>query len=134
MREDGMTPRDAILESVRTRIRPIFMTTDHHGARPAAAGAVSRCRQRALPRPGQRGARRPDRLDALHAGARAGLFSLMMDIKSIVSKFFSLGRCRRSRLPVQESDKGSKSPSKAAMSLSENQPLEGDSSRNGLVI
>ncbi len=27
MREDGMTPRDAILESVRTRIRPIFMTT-----------------------------------------------------------------------------------------------------------
>ena len=27
MREDGMTPRDAILQSVRTRIRPIFMTT-----------------------------------------------------------------------------------------------------------
>lgn len=27
MREDEMTPRDAILESVRTRIRPIFMTT-----------------------------------------------------------------------------------------------------------
>ncbi|TWT66832.1 Multidrug resistance protein MdtC [Posidoniimonas polymericola] len=27
LREDGMTPRDAILESVRTRIRPIFMTT-----------------------------------------------------------------------------------------------------------
>ena len=27
MREDGMSPRDAILESVRTRIRPIFMTT-----------------------------------------------------------------------------------------------------------
>lgn len=26
MREDGMTPRDAVLESVRTRIRPIFMT------------------------------------------------------------------------------------------------------------
>lgn len=27
MREDGMPPRKAILESVRTRIRPIFMTT-----------------------------------------------------------------------------------------------------------
>jgi HAE1 family hydrophobic/amphiphilic exporter-1 len=27
MREDGMSRRDAILESVRTRIRPIFMTT-----------------------------------------------------------------------------------------------------------
>ena len=27
MREDGMSPSDAILESVRTRIRPIFMTT-----------------------------------------------------------------------------------------------------------
>jgi HAE1 family hydrophobic/amphiphilic exporter-1 len=27
MREDGMTQREAILESVRTRIRPIFMTT-----------------------------------------------------------------------------------------------------------
>ena len=27
MREDNMTPRDSILESVRTRIRPIFMTT-----------------------------------------------------------------------------------------------------------
>jgi HAE1 family hydrophobic/amphiphilic exporter-1 len=27
MREDGMTPRAAILESVRGRIRPIFMTT-----------------------------------------------------------------------------------------------------------
>jgi HAE1 family hydrophobic/amphiphilic exporter-1 len=27
MREDGMTPREAIIESVRTRIRPIFMTT-----------------------------------------------------------------------------------------------------------
>lgn len=27
MREDGMLPRQAILESVRTRIRPIFMTT-----------------------------------------------------------------------------------------------------------
>jgi HAE1 family hydrophobic/amphiphilic exporter-1 len=27
MREDGMEPRDAIIESVRTRIRPIFMTT-----------------------------------------------------------------------------------------------------------
>lgn len=27
MREDGMSPRQAILESVRTRIRPIFMTT-----------------------------------------------------------------------------------------------------------
>ena len=27
MREDGMEPNDAILESVRTRIRPIFMTT-----------------------------------------------------------------------------------------------------------
>ena len=27
MRDDGLTPRDAILESVRTRIRPIFMTT-----------------------------------------------------------------------------------------------------------
>jgi HAE1 family hydrophobic/amphiphilic exporter-1 len=27
IRHDGMTPRDAILESVRTRIRPIFMTT-----------------------------------------------------------------------------------------------------------
>jgi len=27
MREDGMSQRDAILESVRTRIRPIFMTT-----------------------------------------------------------------------------------------------------------
>ncbi len=27
MNEQGMTPRDAILESVRTRIRPIFMTT-----------------------------------------------------------------------------------------------------------
>ncbi|TWT29402.1 Multidrug resistance protein MdtB [Posidoniimonas corsicana] len=27
LREDGMTPRDAILQSVRTRIRPIFMTT-----------------------------------------------------------------------------------------------------------
>jgi len=27
MREDGMSPTDAILESVRTRIRPIFMTT-----------------------------------------------------------------------------------------------------------
>jgi HAE1 family hydrophobic/amphiphilic exporter-1 len=27
IREDGMAPRDAILESVRTRIRPIFMTT-----------------------------------------------------------------------------------------------------------
>jgi len=26
MREDGMIPRDAVLESVRTRIRPIFMT------------------------------------------------------------------------------------------------------------
>jgi len=25
--EDGMTPREAILESIRTRIRPIFMTT-----------------------------------------------------------------------------------------------------------
>jgi HAE1 family hydrophobic/amphiphilic exporter-1 len=27
MREDGMSERDAILESIRTRIRPIFMTT-----------------------------------------------------------------------------------------------------------
>jgi HAE1 family hydrophobic/amphiphilic exporter-1 len=27
MREDGMSPGEAILESVRTRIRPIFMTT-----------------------------------------------------------------------------------------------------------
>ena len=27
MREDGMSPTSAILESVRTRIRPIFMTT-----------------------------------------------------------------------------------------------------------
>ncbi len=27
LREDGMAPREAILESVRTRIRPIFMTT-----------------------------------------------------------------------------------------------------------
>ena len=27
IREDDMTPREAILESVRTRIRPIFMTT-----------------------------------------------------------------------------------------------------------
>ncbi len=27
MREDGMSPRAAILESVRTRVRPIFMTT-----------------------------------------------------------------------------------------------------------
>lgn len=27
MREEGMTPHDAILESVRTRVRPIFMTT-----------------------------------------------------------------------------------------------------------
>jgi HAE1 family hydrophobic/amphiphilic exporter-1 len=27
IREDGMTPRDAVLESVRTRIRPILMTT-----------------------------------------------------------------------------------------------------------
>lgn len=27
LREDGMSPHDAILESVRTRIRPIFMTT-----------------------------------------------------------------------------------------------------------
>ena len=27
MREDGMDPQAAILESVRTRIRPIFMTT-----------------------------------------------------------------------------------------------------------
>jgi hydrophobic/amphiphilic exporter-1 (mainly G- bacteria), HAE1 family len=27
MREDGMGVRDAVLESVRTRIRPIFMTT-----------------------------------------------------------------------------------------------------------
>jgi HAE1 family hydrophobic/amphiphilic exporter-1 len=27
MREDGMPPRQAILESIRTRIRPIFMTT-----------------------------------------------------------------------------------------------------------
>ncbi len=27
MRDDGMAPREAILESVRTRIRPIFMTT-----------------------------------------------------------------------------------------------------------
>ncbi|QEG37341.1 efflux RND transporter permease subunit [Bythopirellula goksoeyrii] len=27
IRLDGMTPRDAVLESVRTRIRPIFMTT-----------------------------------------------------------------------------------------------------------
>jgi HAE1 family hydrophobic/amphiphilic exporter-1 len=27
IREDEMTPRDAVLESVRTRIRPIFMTT-----------------------------------------------------------------------------------------------------------
>jgi HAE1 family hydrophobic/amphiphilic exporter-1 len=27
IREDGMTPREAILESTRTRIRPIFMTT-----------------------------------------------------------------------------------------------------------
>jgi HAE1 family hydrophobic/amphiphilic exporter-1 len=27
MREDGMGHREAILESVRTRIRPIFMTT-----------------------------------------------------------------------------------------------------------
>ena len=27
MREDNMSPREAILESVRTRIRPIFMTT-----------------------------------------------------------------------------------------------------------
>ncbi|MAT68028.1 MAG: acriflavin resistance protein [Planctomycetaceae bacterium] len=27
IREDGMTPREAVLESVRTRIRPIFMTT-----------------------------------------------------------------------------------------------------------
>jgi HAE1 family hydrophobic/amphiphilic exporter-1 len=27
MREDGMTPRESIIESVRTRIRPIFMTT-----------------------------------------------------------------------------------------------------------
>lgn len=27
IREDGMTPREAVLESTRTRIRPIFMTT-----------------------------------------------------------------------------------------------------------
>jgi HAE1 family hydrophobic/amphiphilic exporter-1 len=27
MREDGMNPTEAVLESVRTRIRPIFMTT-----------------------------------------------------------------------------------------------------------
>jgi HAE1 family hydrophobic/amphiphilic exporter-1 len=27
MREDGMSPRDAIIESTRTRIRPIFVTT-----------------------------------------------------------------------------------------------------------
>jgi HAE1 family hydrophobic/amphiphilic exporter-1 len=27
LREDGMQPRQAIVESVRTRIRPIFMTT-----------------------------------------------------------------------------------------------------------
>jgi HAE1 family hydrophobic/amphiphilic exporter-1 len=27
MREDDLMPRDAVLESVRTRIRPIFMTT-----------------------------------------------------------------------------------------------------------
>ena len=27
MREDGLAPREAILESVRSRIRPIFMTT-----------------------------------------------------------------------------------------------------------
>ena len=26
MREDGMAPNDAVLESVRTRLRPIFMT------------------------------------------------------------------------------------------------------------
>ena len=27
MREEGMTPNEAILASIRTRIRPIFMTT-----------------------------------------------------------------------------------------------------------
>jgi HAE1 family hydrophobic/amphiphilic exporter-1 len=27
MREEGMSPRESILESVRTRVRPIFMTT-----------------------------------------------------------------------------------------------------------
>ena len=55
------------------RIGPHAHAADLHdrrddGARPVAAGAVSRRRQRAVSRPGRGAARRPDRFDRLHAG------------------------------------------------------------------
>ncbi len=66
IREDGMHFVPAVLESVRTRIRPIFMTTSTTvlGLLPLVLfpGAGSEL----VPRPGQRDARRPDRLDRLH--------------------------------------------------------------------
>ena len=70
-RDEGMAPREAIRESVRTRIRPIFMsmTTSVLGMSPLVLfpgrgiGVVPRHRQRRD--------RRAGRLDGIHAVARA---------------------------------------------------------------
>ena len=71
MRDEGMTPNEAILASVRTRIRPDLHDHLDHRAGPLAAGLLPRGRQRALPRPGRRRAGRAARLDRLHPGAGA---------------------------------------------------------------
>ena len=67
MREEGMDPRDAILDSVRTPHSADLHDGADRLARPVAAGHLARCGQRTLSRPRQRDARRPRLLDVLHA-------------------------------------------------------------------
>ena len=78
----------AVVESVQTRIRPIFMTTlgGLVGLLPLVR---SRGGQRAVSRHWARSARRPARLDGGDACVRAGPLSLMMELREVLWQLFA---------------------------------------------
>ena len=84
MRDQGMNSVDAVCETVRSRMRPILMSTltTVLGMLPLVVPARSerrvglerRCRQRTLPGTGSRRTGRTDRLDILHDDPDSGGF------------------------------------------------------------